>query len=482
MNQTARRARVTRKKRKKTSPIVYILILLLFFGIIGGFYYMAVRYYTGRFPNHTTVNGFDVSNMTAENAKRVLNGQLQNYTLTIRERDGVEELITARQIDLVCEDTGEVEKLIDQFDPYWWVRDYFETHELTMAVKGTYSDYKAEQQINSLNCLDFTRYVKPEDARLTELNGVFSIKEEVQGNQPDEEKTKQVIRAALESGAESVDLEAEDCYLKPTILSDDETLTKELDKVQKWTSAVITYDFEDGRLEVADGSVIADWIVRNDKGSYELDESKALDWVKTNLAYKYDTFGLTHKVKTHSGKTVTLKGGDYGWCIARQDTTDALVKAVKKGKVETLEPAYQYKAKNRGKDDIGGTYVEVSIEEQMMWCYQDYELKVETPVVTGNVSRGFDTPSGSVWAMDCHKSPATLGSFVTMGYSSYVNYWMSFTGNVGIHDASWRGTDPANYGGEIYKTNGSHGCVNTPYDAARQIYKICNVGTPVIVY
>ncbi len=202
------------------------------------------------------------------------------------------------------------------------------------------------------------------------------------------------------------------------------------------------------------------------------------DWVKTTLAYQYDTFGLTHVVTTHSGETITLTGGDYGWCIDRPTTTEALMEAVEAGTVGELEPAYLYTAQERGVDDIGGTYVEVSISEQTMWCYKDYEVVVETPVVTGNPNKGNGTPSGSVWAFDCHKSPATLGTYVTMGYSSYVNFWMSFTGNVGIHDASWR----SSYGGDIYLTNGSHGCVNTPYEAAKKIYETVNVGVAVFVY
>jgi hypothetical protein len=56
---------------------------------------------------------------------------------------------------------------------------------------------------------------------------------------------------------------------------------------------------------------------------------------------------------------------------------------------------------------------------------------------------------------------------------------MPFTGNVGIHDADgWR----SSYGGEIYKTNGSHGCVNTPYEAAKTIFETISVGTAVVVY
>ena len=56
---------------------------------------------------------------------------------------------------------------------------------------------------------------------------------------------------------------------------------------------------------------------------------------------------------------------------------------------------------------------------------------------------------------------------------------MPFNSNVGIHDADrWR----SEYGGNIYKTNGSHGCVNMQSEAAEKVFNIVNKGTPVIVY
>ena len=54
-----------------------------------------------------------------------------------------------------------------------------------------------------------------------------------------------------------------------------------------------------------------------------------------------------------------------------------------------------------------------------------------------------------------------------------------FCGNVGMHDADgWR----HEYGGQIYKTNGSHGCVNMPKAAARTVYNTLEIGSAVVVY
>lgn len=55
---------------------------------------------------------------------------------------------------------------------------------------------------------------------------------------------------------------------------------------------------------------------------------------------------------------------------------------------------------------------------------------------------------------------------------------MPFYGNVGIHDATWR----SSFGGNIYKTDGSHGCVNAPLYLAKTIYANIESGTPVICY
>ena len=123
---------------------------------------------------------------------------------------------------------------------------------------------------------------------------------------------------------------------------------------------------------------------------------------------------------------------------------------------------------------VPNTYIEVSISQQHMWYYIDGELYVSTDIVTGNYNTA-DTPKG-YWSVNSKCSPCTL---IGADYVSYVDYWMAFIGGgYGIHDASWRDT----YGGQIYKGNGSHGCINTPYAAVKKMYAKVTIGTPVIVY
>ena len=124
----------------------------------------------------------------------------------------------------------------------------------------------------------------------------------------------------------------------------------------------------------------------------------------------------------------------------------------------------------------GGTYVDINIASQTLCFYQNGELKLSSPCVTGNVNSGNSTPTGTFSVMT-----HTPGKFLTgPTWNVWVDRWMRFTPDaaIGIHDANWR----SNFGGDIYLTNGSHGCVNLPHDAACQLYDMVSIGTTVVVH
>ncbi len=123
---------------------------------------------------------------------------------------------------------------------------------------------------------------------------------------------------------------------------------------------------------------------------------------------------------------------------------------------------------------LRGTWVQICIEKQTLMMYVDNKLYVKTSVVTGNPG-GHDTTKGHHKVIS-RSSPARLRGD---SWDVTVNYWLGFTSDgQGIHDSTWR----SNYGGTIYRGNGSHGCVNTPIDAVKKVYAKGYVGMPVIVY
>lgn len=128
----------------------------------------------------------------------------------------------------------------------------------------------------------------------------------------------------------------------------------------------------------------------------------------------------------------------------------------------------------------------VDISEQKVTIYNSNgEMLLTSPVVTGKPE----------------SSPSDLGLFqiydisydrylVGPGYQSYINIMMKYNGGEGLHDAEhfteedgfkhgWR--DFEEFGNNTYITNGSHGCVNMPHDAAIEAGNILTLNDFVYV-
>ena len=124
--------------------------------------------------------------------------------------------------------------------------------------------------------------------------------------------------------------------------------------------------------------------------------------------------------------------------------------------------------------------MEVDLTKQHLWFYKNGSLVVESDLVSGSVSANKQTKTGA-FPLAWKQSPRVLTGDAASGsgsYSTEVQYWMPFYEGQGLHDASWR----SSFGGDIYLTNGSHGCVNLPPAVAQTIYENIDVGTAIIIY
>ena len=124
--------------------------------------------------------------------------------------------------------------------------------------------------------------------------------------------------------------------------------------------------------------------------------------------------------------------------------------------------------------DIGTTYVEVDLTNQRAYFIKDGGLLLDCDIISGLPSRGNDTPGGFYVLNGLYRDCILRGP----GYASHVDYWMPFNGGIGLHDASWQ----SKFGGELFKTRGSHGCVNLEYQMAQTVYEYGYKYMPVICY
>ena len=458
-------------KYKKAKKIIlgvligYVAILVIAYGI-------GVFYYSSRFLPGTEINGMDCSGKTVEEVENNMESQIASYQLVLKERGDKSETISASQISMEYISDGKIQELKEQQNPFAWFLAFARQQDYTLSATTSYDETALNAAVDALDCFKEENVVQPVDAHLEVQDGQYVIVEETQGTALDSDKVKEAVKNAIDSGETLLDLDQAGCYIEPSVLSTDENLAKQRDEGNKLLTVTVTIDFSD-RQEVIDADVMKDWLTTNEEGAVDLDRTKVREYVQ-QLQYEYDTFGSSREFTTSSGQTITVSGGDYGWLIAPNDTTTKIIDTIKSGQSQTIEPEYTYTGYCRDTNDIGNTYVEISLDQQHMWFYKDGQLIVETDVVTGCHNKGWDTKTG-VYAIMYKERDATL---VGEGYNSAVSYWMPFYANVGIHDASWR----SSFGGSIYLNNGSHGCVNTPTENAATIYNNIEKGVPVVVY
>ena len=121
--------------------------------------------------------------------------------------------------------------------------------------------------------------------------------------------------------------------------------------------------------------------------------------------------------------------------------------------------------------------MEIDLGRQHLWLYIDGTLIMDTNVISGNVSKNYTTPAGVYSLYYKQRDQILRGA----DYATPVSFWMPFNGGIGLHDASWRTAEElANP--KTYLTEGSHGCVNMTYDAAKKIYDNVWAGIPIVCY
>lgn len=224
---------------------------------------------------------------------------------------------------------------------------------------------------------------------------------------------------------------------------------------------------------VLDGGRIVSWLRTDANGQVTFDPQQVRAFVK-ELADKYDTAYTPRTFHTSGGQDITISEGDYGWRIDQEKETAHLLDLLAQKQSTVCEPVYAQTAAVHGHQDWGTTYIEVSLKDQQLWLYKDGQCLLQSYLVSGNPTRKHGTPKG-IYGLTYKTRNDTLSG---QGYDSKVKYWMPFNCNVGLHDAPWR----SSFGGQIYKSNGSHGCLNLPPANAAKIYKNVDKNTPVIIY
>lgn len=432
-----------------------------------------------RFVVGTIINGVPVSGMTTADAEAYIEGYFNGgYTLEIEDTEGVREAITDTSIGYTVDVTGDLEAILKEENDGGRVSGPGVEHRYTVDAVLKYDEAALRALLENMA---FVKNASPtSDAYITpyEEGKAFSIVPEVQGTEIDMDKLMAAVKEALNSQTRLLKVENLDCYKTIQVTADNADLNQMCANLNRYKDINITYVFGD-QQEILPGLEAVKWIDGVSGSTVQVNQQKVAEYVKY-LADKYDTYGKPHTFTSTSGRQVSVNG-DYGWQINQAEEAVALTRMVQNGTNQTREPAYSRTAASRTGNDFGTTYVEVDMGLQHIYMYENGTLIAEAPIVTGNVAKGWTTPEGLYTLYYKERDRVLRGpkrADGTYSYESPVSYWMPFNGGIGLHDASWRGK----FGGEIYKNNGSHGCINIPPKTAAVIYEHVYKGIPILCF
>lgn len=484
--------KVKKKKnssKKKYLPIMYksVGLLFLFLVIIAAVLFAteSSRLQT-HFGHHDLINGKSYFGLNASGAAERMDTEFQNYKIHIMENDTEIYSLTYGEAGYSLDRDvlkAELNQVISNQKPGLHLMEKPENHIISYPVNRSDDVFAAAFTSDKLS----GERTDSTDAyiRYDEEQGAYVIVPETYGNSIRNDAFQALISNIMDQEFAGKDIPENlyitldsSVYTQPSITSAQEDLQNQLNslnqQINQFRSASITYTFGSSK-EVVDWSLISTWLTVNDTG-IQLSEEAVREYIK-QLASKYNTIYRDRNFTTTGGQTVKMEHNEYGYRIDQEDEYQQLIQELAAGTVTEREPVYNKTGFQRnGTDDLCGTYIEVSISQQHLWLYKNGVLITETDVVTGTDKPEFETLKGA-WTIALKASPYTLSSDI-YGYKVNVNYWMPFVYGQGLHDLSTRKA----FGGQIYKTNGSHGCINLPLNQAKIIYETIDAGYPILIY
>lgn len=460
-------------RRKLSKNLVLLLIIAVTF-FIGGKYLWKTR-----FNNHTYINGLDCSFQTVQSVANNLEKQLHtDLSFLVITKDSTTHKYTptsevAESFEIKISDLAILQNLLDTQKKNTKERT-FQVSQLFNINESSLRKYL--ESIPELSSSSSGGVTIPQNAYLAiSENNTLEIVDEVYGNLIDFEEAYSIAITKLKDGIGQIDF-SPITKTDPDILSTDENLIKNQLEINSLLETTISYQLANKDIITLDSSTTINWLNLNDDGTFSMDLSGNLTHFIDMLAEKVDVANSSIAFNATDIGEVHLEVRDA--VRARLDKEAELVRlkeCFENSGSYTFKPFYT----KTPISDLLNCYVELDITRQTVWMYKDGECILESLCVTGNVAHGTITPTG-IYFLTYKMQDAVLRGFNRDGstYASPVKYWMPFNGGIGFHDASWR----YQFGGEIYKKSGSHGCVNMPTKAAATLYQNIDESIPIIVY
>lgn len=459
-------------KNRRTIVIVLVVLVLLGVG-----YALGVRNYSNRFLPNTQINGFEVADLTVEEATRALEGETANYACTVSV-DDFSTTVAGADITIDRDEAAMVDAVFAAQSAYKWPLALIMAPREQVDAQVTF-DEEALKKIVTSAVDEYNEKTLPDDKVTIDYNeesGLFEVNGSTKGTAVDAGPTCEAVVADVkEFNTQSAPSASEATHSATVMDIPSYAKTAEYANRSRTSDIPILVNGEEVILSTADQHV--EWVKVCEGPAVEVDKDAIRGWAEYSVADA--VFHSDDWSDYHLDIDAFVDGFSERLAQGNVDGYEAPTYDELRSEGESREKAY---AKG-GWDSELGRYIDVDLESQFARLFDEEGNVIwESAFVSGDMYQGHSTVTGTFQIYSMQTNTVLVGlDYNNDGqpdYESFVNYWMPFCGGYGLHDATWR----ANFGGEVYQYYGSHGCVNLPYSKAEELYGITHVGETVNVH
>lgn len=466
------------------SKLFKFLIAFISTGFLAvlSFYVVVSLYYTEGFSFDTWVNGVYCTGRTVQEVNSELVGMFKTESLTVDSSFFDSEEIRLSDIDFSVDYTDSLENIYMNRSGWNWVSNLFSSSDKKRIYPVI--SYDHEKLLNQVSKLLIVNEFDSKAHQFSEISYSedcgYTYYEQLSGEIYQDEIVKLIEKELLDF--EDFEILVTEEYLHERPLTEEIIHNREVwNEISSFLETKLYFDMGAEIIPV-DAAVLSRFIfwdetkkefLKTEDGSFLLNNNAQIDFIDA-LCDSYDTYMKPRDYTTYNGEEKHIELSIYGTRLNRRAEEEYFVNAIANGVKETHIPAYTHEAYCRGLNDIGDTFIEVDLTNQVLYFVKDGELLMTCDIVSGKPTGGNATPEVVGYIVRKSRNTTLRGE----GYASFVKYWMPFYKADGLHDASWQ----SKFGGDRYIRYGSHGCINMQLDDVSQLYEYAEVGMPVIVY
>ena len=461
------------KKSKKIAGASLFVLGLLYGG--------GIAYASNNVLPNTTISAREVSNFDQESISDIVNNQV----LTLRLKDDRGSItIDMSELDFVISNLDTIKSdVIAQQNVVSWPLTLINGQDINAISVSVEAD-ALNRVLRSHDLFNNTNLTRSSDAsfELNQETHQIVITDEVVGEVLDRDLTTQYILDNLKEGNFDIDLSK--TVVQPQLTSSD--LNGVVASIEEKIATPIQLSVSNSEfvLQPSKDDLLSFIEIDKDNQSVSVDKGAILNYVRAFNAGVVRHSDSNHVYRVQSGTSTRITEGSdvigFDEFSATALIYDSLVNDVALERAVDGSVLANPRVTYEGVHTTDGNLIEIDIQRQTLFFYKQGELVLTAPVVTGRP--GWDTRVGKFqidWmARNFTLRGASVGN--NLSYEIPVQYWIPFDEHIGLHDLSSR--SEGEFGGNTFRTAGSHGCVNMRLSDVRFIFNNVEPGTGVWVH